>query len=129
MIPKLLLCWLLALCTSFAYAQQEIEPTLRDLSGTYTVKKSDGTPLDPGGTYRVHITRIPFTPVFIGVYSFDDGSGPVMINDPEMTFTAVAAGTSYAWESNGSGGFLRPTRYGFLQEVTHPPSESNRFER
>jgi hypothetical protein len=131
MLSKLLTFSFLALCTAAAHAQQEVEPTPRDLAGTYTLKQSDGTPPDPSGTYRVHITRLPFTPVpmYVGVFSFDSGSGPVMINDPGMTFTAVQAGTSYAWESNAAGGFLRPKRYGFLQEFTHPPADSNRFEQ
>lgn len=131
MISRLLSVSLLALCTAAAHAQQEIDPTPRDLAGTYTVKQSDGTPPDPAGTMRVHIVRLPFTPMptYVGVYSIDYGSGPEMINDPGLTFTAVQAGTSYAWESNGSGGFLRPKRYGFLQEFTHPPADSNRFEQ
>lgn len=131
MPSRLLTVSFLALCTAAAHAQQEIEPTPRDLAGVYTVKKSDGTPPDPNGTYRVHIVRLPYTPmpVYLGVFSFDNGNGPVMIQDPEMTFTAVQAGTSYAWETNGAGGFLRPKRYGFLQEFTHPPADSNRFEQ
>jgi hypothetical protein len=123
----------LGLMVASVVAQDSDPSRPGSLAGSYQVKNPNGQPLDPTGIDRVVFVPIHGSPLFFGVSTFDDGSGPVVIDDPVLTYIAMpAAEGKYRWQSleEGHHGQLVPTREGYRQEYTNPAgAQPNRFDR
>ena len=90
--------------------------------GTYRNQEPNGDPISEKGTHRTHFMPMWGTPMLIGITTFDDGTGPVLINDPAVTYLVAAFGhDAYRWTTMGEefAGFFHPEADGFYMEYTH----------